>query len=254
METETEILIKLIIEGNLNKINDYYDSKNNWFENIDCKIVTEKIKDVKNPIAYNILAYIYRKGKNDNIDKNKSFHYAKMSAKCDDGIGQYCLGHCYVEKKKYAKALHNFQLSAEKGYHKAHNSIGCLYYKGYGVEKNYEKAFYYFSLSAKINDECGQHNLGVLYLKGNGIERNNEKALKYFCSSYIGGYIESKFIIKYILSNICNIENYIFTIIDKNNVLEEENKCMEMENIELKYRPGNIGYYEARDDFYKIKY
>jgi hypothetical protein len=42
-------------------------------------------------------------------------------------------------------------------------------------------------------------------------------------------------------------------LIDKNNLLEEENKCIEMENIELKYRPGNIGYYEARDDFFARK-
>jgi hypothetical protein len=91
-------------------------------------------------------------------------------------------------------------------------------------------------------------------MEGEGVEKNNEKALKYLCLSYLGGHIESKLNIKYILSYICNIENYIFTIIEKNNSSEEENKCIEMENIELKYRPGNIGYYEARDDFYKIKY
>jgi TPR repeat protein len=135
METETEIFIKLIIEGNRDKINDYCDSKNDWFENIDCKIVAKKIKNVENPIAYNILAYIYCIGKGVNIDKNKSCHYSKISAKCDDGIGQYCLGRRYLEKKKYEKALHNFQLSAEKGYYKVHNSIGYMYYKGYGVEK-----------------------------------------------------------------------------------------------------------------------
>jgi hypothetical protein len=87
-------------------------------------------------------------------------------------------------------------------------------------------------------------------MKGNGIDKNNEKAIKYLCLSYLGGYTESKLIIKNIIP--C-IENYIFVMMDKNNVLEEENKCIEMENIELKYRPGNIGYYEARDDFYKIK-
>jgi TPR repeat protein len=109
-------------------------------------------------------------------------------------------------------------------------------------------------LAAKRNDEFGQYNLGIMYMKGNGVEKNNEKSIKYFCLCYLGGYTKSKSCIKYILSSIDNIENYIFTIIEKNNSLEEENKYIEMENIELKYRPGNIGYYEARDDFYKIKY
>jgi hypothetical protein len=133
METETEILIKLIIEGDQNKIDRYCDYDDDWIKNIDCKIVAKRIKDVENSIAYNFMAYIYCEGINVNIDKNKSFYYSKMSAECDDYIGQYSIGNRYVERKKYEKALHNFQLSAKKGFARAQNSIGYMYGNGYGV-------------------------------------------------------------------------------------------------------------------------
>jgi TPR repeat protein len=247
---ETEIFIELMIEGDQDKINHYCQSKNDWSENIDCKIVIERIKNVENSAVYNFLGHMYCKDE----DKNKAFNYAKMSAKCNDRIGQHNLGKCYLDMKKYEKAFKYFQLSAEQNYYCAINDVGYMYNNGYGVQKNNEKAFYHYRLAAKRNDEIGQHNLGLMYMKGEGIKRNNEKAIKYLCLSYLGGHVESKLKIKYLLSNIYNIENYIFTIIEKNNSLEEENKCIEMENIELKYRPRNIGYYEARDHFCKIKY
>lgn len=41
-------------------------------------------------------------------------------------------------------------------------------------------------------------------------------------------------------------------LVKKNNKLKEQNKQLQNQIIELKYRPGGPGYYETKDDFKNI--
>lgn len=76
--------------------------------------------------------------------------------------------------KCYLKCL---KISAELGYARAQNDLGCVYMNGeYGELRNQIKAFELFKLAAEQDNSFGQLNFGRCYLHGHGVNKNINEA------------------------------------------------------------------------------
>jgi TPR repeat protein len=242
-----ENLVKLLIDDNQKELEKIY--ANIHLENYDVlDIIYEKIKNASNSSIDNFIGFTYAtKG----VYCKAKQHY-KLSANIGNSCAQYNLGHMYLRGKyvlkNYEKALNYFALSASQGNSVAQYSIGDMYIEGLGVDINYEIAFYYYDLAAEQNNFRAQNNIGFLYRQGKGCTMNREIAAQYYYMSYKNG---SKIAKKNLESMLKNSETYeyIISIMDDVHIYEIEIKKLEKKNIKLKYKPGGVGYIDAKADF-----
>lgn len=117
----------------------------------------------------------------------------------------------YTERD-YARALTQFQRSAELGNVEAMTFLGFMYYEGHGVardldlartwfenaadkgnasamanlgylhsvQRNYESAVSWLSRAVEAGDSAAMFNLGTMYVRGEGIDRDYAKAYQLF--------------------------------------------------------------------------
>ena len=70
------------------------------------------------------------------------------------------------KKGNYTSALRVWKPLADKGYSKAQNSMGVMYYNGFGVPQNYRTAAKWFIRAAKQDHKIAQYFLATLYDRG----------------------------------------------------------------------------------------
>jgi TPR repeat protein len=246
---ETEQFIQLLKNDDTEKLNLIY-IKNNWQKDIDFEKVYPEIKDEKNGSVWNIIGYMYNYGYGVEQDYSKALEYYVLSAEQNNADAQLNLGEMYESgngvEKNYSKALGYYHLSAEQNNQYAQNNIGDMYCYSKGVKQNYSKASEYYLLSAAQNNSYAQNTIGHMYYYGKGVEQNYLKALEYYvlCAEKndSGAHIM-----------LGTFSKEIIAFYKKNRQLEEKIGELEAEIIELKYRPGGIGYQEAKNEFEKLK-
>jgi TPR repeat protein len=71
----------------------------------------------------------------------------------------------------YDTALHYFTKAAELGDMKAHNELGLMYERGWGVEEDEGKAVSYFEKAAICGEPDARYNLGCIEEKNGRFDR-----------------------------------------------------------------------------------
>jgi hypothetical protein len=214
---DTEQFIQLLKNDDTEQLNLIY-IKYNWQKDIDFEKVYQEIKDEKGGSVWHMLGYMYK--------------------------------NCKYVDQNYSKALEYYILSAEQNNSYAQNNLGHLYENGYGVEQNYSKALEYYHLSAEQNDPNAQFNMGHMYENGYGVQQNYSKALEYYLLSAKQNNLKAQMMLGKFSNEIIALKRDFNS---KNRQLEEKIGELEAEIIELKYRPGGIGYQEAKNEFEKLK-
>lgn len=84
------------------------------------------------------------------------------------------------KEKKYEESLLPLMQAAEKGYVKAQNRLGYMYWEGKNLPKNDSMAAKWYLKAAEQNYDSAQVNLAYLYEKGFGVAKNDTIALKWY--------------------------------------------------------------------------
>ncbi len=76
-------------------------------------------------------------------------------------------------------------LAAEQGETEAQYKLGCMYFKGDGVEQDYDAAFKWLTLAVNGQDQGvkkadAQHKLGFMCYRGRGIVRDLDAAFRWW--------------------------------------------------------------------------
>eukprot|EP01040_Poterioochromonas_malhamensis_P008096 gene8096-8754_t len=106
------------------------------------------------------LALCYELGKGTPINLPLSLKYYQLAAEQDHAVAQYTIGMMYLNGYSSIVSANSelgfywLQRSSNKGYSKAHTSLGTCYEKGIGVEQNYELAIYYYQLGVDHDDSA----------------------------------------------------------------------------------------------------
>jgi TPR repeat protein len=88
----------------------------------------------------------------------------------------------YFDKKQYDKAVAWYILAAMENNSIAQNSIGFLYYNGYGVPENYLCALKWLLKSAeRFKYENTPNTIGKLFEYGQGVPLDKYRALEWYC-------------------------------------------------------------------------
>ena len=99
----------------------------------------------------------------------------KLGAKLDLGDGWAAFS-----RGDYQKALKEFSILAEEGWHDAQFNLGLMYDNGEGVPRDYQEALKWYSRSAEQGNAWAQYNLGLMYLQGKGVVRDDIQAYAWY--------------------------------------------------------------------------
>lgn len=102
-------------------------------------------------------------------DKQPSPDELQQKADTGDVRAQSDLAYMYLYglnglKTDYKKALHYYQLAAEKDDPEALNNLGSLYFNGLGTAVDYAKAIEYFDKATRLGSNDAAVNLAIIYL------------------------------------------------------------------------------------------
>lgn len=174
----------------------------NYTEPLRITLLKESAFTHHNMISAILLANIYRSGiKQDDKflitpDLEKAYEvYNKVEKNDQLGISAWELGWIYennlipltqkmTETDRKNIAYKYYEVSAEKGFPKAYNSLGKFYYNGWGgLDYNYHKAEKYYSKAAELDDIYAIMNYGLLSMKKYSIQKEEKdliEAERYF--------------------------------------------------------------------------
>ena len=130
-------------------------------------------------------------------DEEEQIKRLNKRVEAEDPLATHRLGCDYRDgtdgfPQDYTKALDLFHRSADLGYTTAYNDIGCVYFKGRGVEVDKQKANHYLELAAIGGNVEARHNLGCIEAD----EGNFDRALKHFMIAIRGGHSKSLTVIQ----------------------------------------------------------
>lgn len=84
------------------------------------------------------------------------------------------------QQGKYAQALADARIRAQKGEPAAQALLGRAYYLGVGVQKNYQQARYWLDQAVSRNNADAMYFLGLMYEHGSGVPQNLDRAVELF--------------------------------------------------------------------------
>lgn len=137
------------------------------------------------------------------LEKKDTIESSEPSAKTDCLSDRTKEAYRLYEEKRYTEAAEVFKLLSSEGNSAAQNSLGDMYYYGYGVEKDFNKARIQYELSAKQDNRDALYNLGIMYLNGIGVDVSRMQAIKYFAEAAENGSAISQ----RLLGKICQERN-----------------------------------------------
>lgn len=192
-------------------------------------------------------------GQNQNFWKASK--YLKLSSEQGNIFAHIYLGKLYTNclniNTDIKEALKYCKLAAKSGYRDMQYAAARIY----DIKcSNHKKAFKYYKLAAKQGHMDAQYHIGFMYRYGEGIEQDYIKALKYLKLAEDQGFRDGSYMS--LKEQLGNLPDYVGKIKKENKEqkLEIERmrlkiEKMELEIEELRYRPGNVGYENARKDF-----
>lgn len=111
----------------------------------------------------------------ENNKHEKALHLFEIAAEKGNGRALYMIGMIHSEHD-WTKALEYYQKAYEKGLAVAAYSLGLAYEEGLGTEVDYGKAIEYYTFAAENGDVEAMQNLQFMYVDGKGIDPDPEKA------------------------------------------------------------------------------
>lgn len=99
----------------------------------------------------------------------------------DNDAAMNTLGAMYYEgfrgfEQNFKKAVHYYEMAAERGNRTAQENLGYCYYYGRVGAPDYEKAFHYFALGAFDGNLISLYKIGDMYLNGLYVKKNEREA------------------------------------------------------------------------------
>ncbi len=139
--------------------------------------------------------YMYGKGVKRNL--KTACEYYELSARMGFEPAQYTLAcvHYTTDKPDFAKALHWFEKSAQKGNPKAMLSAAAMYKNGKGCVKNLDKAVEYIKLAHEHGDPDASCCMGSLYYCGQTVEADLDLAKDYFAIAAERGHVTAAYVL-----------------------------------------------------------
>ena len=146
-----------------------------------------------NPLAAHDLGVLLLKGMGCQADEDEpqrwfqkalaGFQKAAATEK-KPAYFQYRVGKMYamgygVEQDYLEAACWYERATRHDNYPFAAYALGCLYFRGQGVERDEELALELFLTAAEKGNPYAQYLLGKIYYWGNGVEQDREKGLEY---------------------------------------------------------------------------
>jgi TPR repeat protein len=130
--------------------------------------------------AHENLAICYRYGKGTSRSEALYRLHLELSGKLGNTEALFTLGNKYdLEDGAFEKAIHYYQMAAEKGHAMANAFLGYFYEFGLGIPQSIEKAIYCYEQASGQNDIMGLRALSYCYEKGKGIPKSRQKAEYY---------------------------------------------------------------------------
>jgi hypothetical protein len=151
------------------------------------------------PDAVNHVGLLYESGDTileKDILKAYSFFKRAMELEHLDGmtnLANLILSNPDVDRTEdnVRDALKTLRDAEEKGYAKAQNLLGHLYYTGSFVKRDYDKAVELFRKSAEQGNVFAQNNLGICYEEGHGVVKDYATATTYYDRSSKAGNVSA---------------------------------------------------------------
>lgn len=150
--------------------------------------------DVKE--SYKLIGDCFFYGYGTDINYEKALNWYLNAVENAQKINDYNIAFCYLKKdtkNDYKKAI-KWYLKAIEGPEKelAYNDLGFIYGSDKINKPDYEKAHYYYNEAYKLGNSCACFNLGCLYYKGLGVNKNIKEAIKYFEEASSKNYLDAK--------------------------------------------------------------
>lgn len=182
--------------------------------NIDYKEAVEwwkKSAENGSKEAYAKMGKLHHYGYGVPIDYNEALRLYEQATK-NNGTALNGIGLLYQNglgvAQSHSKALEYFRLSADKEHREAYNSLGDVYYYGYGiVNQSYDEAFEWYTKAAERQYDKGQFNLGLMYMKGEGAQVNLDLALHWMKKAAYNGSDEAHVYIEKISQMIQDLQS-----------------------------------------------
>jgi len=129
---------------------------------------------------------LYQKGMARYEKGNKSQAYTLFLEAAEYGNvkAQNSLGVMYYEgygvKRDYAEAIKWYRKAIDHGVVKAICNLGIMYEEGKGVKKDYSEAVKLYRKAAEQGNANAQNRLGVMYEEGKGVTKDYTEAIKWY--------------------------------------------------------------------------
>ena len=146
------------------------------------------LADEGNPVAQEILGFMYALGEGVSRDDAAAFHWFTLAAEAGRAEAQFELGHMYRDGLGVTAdgktAMLWLQRAAEQGKTDAYNAVGELYLGSSGIPANPTAALEWFFRAAERGSAQAMYNIGLRYAAGQGVERDEIEAFKWFVLAY----------------------------------------------------------------------
>lgn len=178
----------------MNRLADQYRMGHGGFARDDASAVKwyRKAAD-RSPWAMLMLGEMIDGGRGADADKAEAKRLfedarkaAKVSAEAGSAEGMYVLGYLLIDDgdkglpKDYAAALSWYRKAAELKHPAALNTLGYLYFNGYGVEKDPAAAIEWWRKAAAAENIDGIQWLARAYRDGIGVPRDYAKSMEWY--------------------------------------------------------------------------
>jgi len=228
----------------------------------------QKAVDLNNSEAMNTLAFNYRFGKGVKKDVSKTIKLFQRAIKLNNKYAMNYLAFYYENgigvKQNIKKAIELVQKAVDLNNPYAKNNLARYYENGIGVEQNFEKAtdLYYKNEEKRKGDELCIQDLDIINKYNTEKQINAKLFEKYILLISKLDYEININVFQY-LNEPVNTKEYFYDWLElrkMNKELEELNRRMNIEiefflvKMDIKYRPGGLGYEEAKKDFKSFVY
>lgn len=194
------------------------------------------------------------------------------------------LGMIYETEGDFSKAKELYDKAKEMDYYQALPKLADMYRRGKGMEQNREKAIEYYQEAISNGSNYARVELGEMYLEEGKDEEarelfemavkteqkalfahfnlikiyRNRKDYEKMIKNGIPLINESAGWYTQVVHELCLVDKYVLTgkmlklLNEKDELIEKlqnENKNLSNEILELTYKPGGPGYHEAKDRF-----
>lgn len=149
----------------------------------------EKAASLGSHKAFSFLGMLYQLGEGCEKNLDKAMKYYRKASVDESSTPYSLIAGIYNEKGQYGEAIRLYRKDIQENTYSplAYYNLGCMYFKGEGVEKNYDLARECFEKAIQMNQRQAKTALGIMHYYGYGIKKDKKKARALFEDSIADG-------------------------------------------------------------------